>query len=137
MIARAQNLCPMATFLSQQRCELERLEQRIKVEEARLPSSARGSTRSHQVVDKELKEAQAKWCVSVGIHTCMHVHTYICTYVYVPMCNTYIVCIHVHVYTYMYACSLMLLVSELCTHVLSVSYVCTYICVHICVHALH
>ena len=65
MIALAQKVCPEAALLTQLRNRLEELEQRIQTEEGRLPSSARGSSRSHQVVSKELKEAQAKWCVPI------------------------------------------------------------------------
>ena len=64
-IALAQKVCPMAALLAQLRNRLEELKQRIQTEEGRLPSSARGSSRSHQVVSKELKEAQAKWCVPI------------------------------------------------------------------------
>lgn len=65
MMARAQKLCPEAALLTQRSSQLEKLEHLIQKEEARLPSSARGSSRSHQVVDKEFKEAQARWCVPV------------------------------------------------------------------------
>ncbi len=51
--------------------------------------------------------------VNIHIHTCMHIHMYVCTYAYIH--------VHTHIPTYMYVCM----------YVYTHTYICVYIYVYV------
>ena len=75
-LQKIQSLQHRAVALVQLSESLDHLKGRIRLEEGKIPSSARGATRDQTIVTRDLKKKQSRRCTRIPICLSMYIHMY-------------------------------------------------------------